>query len=295
MRIIVLRTYTNDMERIWTSLEERDDTRVHTIQYDEVLFSHIDIVRNVKTYKPDLIVYIGAIEQYHLKPVLSVERLKELREIAPMVHICGDAGDSAWAPFLEEYDSIFNVQVGIDGVKNSPLKEKGLVLLPPISHNNYFHNKRWEEREHLIGFLGEPKSVDEQIFYSYGTAHPEARWLKKGTTQEIMEFMGNCKMMFNYTRTLEQRNKVNPIVADIAMARCMLAETKNPVTDDWFKDGEDYYTFNDFKELSNLMNFVKGNDGKAKKAAELFNSKYDKHDEDFWPTIFSKVLDVVST
>src|SRR6266702_693972 len=173
MKILALTTHAWNCEIWWKSLEsvghhvliEQYDNRPH--------YLHSDIIDIARAYKPDFIVYAGAVEQYHKRPVLTIDSLLKLKNIAPTILICGDGRDERWWDLLFEYDArhCFNLLVNIDGSFETPIAEfdNGLVLLTPIDPR-FFKLKPWADRSVEFGMVGRCYGPDRQVILDAATA-----------------------------------------------------------------------------------------------------------------------------
>lgn len=285
MRVAVLRTYTEDMARIWRSLDAEGYV-VSTFKYDELPHEcHSEIVDMLKAAAPDCIVYIGAIEQYHKKPVPMIDVLKSFREIAPMVHICPDSAETVWRPLLEEYErqGCFDAQIGIDGYKAAPA---GVVpCLAPVDFR-LFKPKPWKERTTDFGFVGPYNGTFATAVLRYGSSHANAKWLREGSYDEVAAFLCDCKFVVNSAwDSTEQFGHVTPLVSDTAAAGACLIESMNDETSKWFDPKEDYYEYQDFKGVANIMK-LELKEARAEAKAYSMHSKWNMIAPDFWDDIF---------
>lgn len=288
MKIAVLRTYTEDMARIWRSLEA-DGHSVLTFKYDELPHEcHSEIVTMLRSGQPDLIVFIGAIEKYHEKPVPTVDMLKRFHEIAPMVHICPDSVEGVWEPILEEYakEGVFDAQIGIDGYKGAPA---GVVpMLAPVSWP-LFKPKPWAERTTDFGFVGPYTGTFATAILRYGSAHSNANWYKNPTEEQRAEFLCDCKFVVNSAwDSTETKGHVTPLVSDVAAAGACLVESMNDATAEWFDRKTDYYEYQDFKQIANIMKLELGQP-RAEAKAYAMSKKWGMMAPDFWDDIFFKI------
>lgn len=290
MKITVLRTYTDDMTRIWGSLEA-DGHDVSTIKYDEydqIRFD--DMIQRVRADNPVLIVFIGALEEFHRRPVPNVDVLKRIHEIAPMVHLCPDSVEDVWQPVLENYAAAgcFDLQVGLDGWKQSSLV---LPMLCPVDFRLFKNPIPWTQRTIDFGFVGSYIGTFATTILRYGSAHHNARWLKEGTYEEIAAFLGNCKFVVNSAwDSTETKGHVKPLVSDVAAAGACLIESMNDTTAEWFDRKTDYYEYQDFKAVANIMKMEIGSERPAAKAYAMHKKWNSSYGPDFWGDIFAHVF-----
>jgi hypothetical protein len=141
MHALFLVTYTEDCEKNWRSWKSIGNTCDVEVYDNRPHDRQKEIVAQAEAIKPQVIVYIGAIEKYHRRPVLKSDILKRLRDIAPSIHICGDASDKPWWEWLMLYDAqeCFSVQVSIDGSFDTPLADSdtGMIKLTPTDPSTF--------------------------------------------------------------------------------------------------------------------------------------------------------------
>lgn len=107
------------------------------------------MLRFTQLRNPDVIFYLGAHEGMGLP---SFETLKRLRNFAPVIHLCWDAVDIPWHEQLVAYkkNECFDLQVSIDGARNSPVD---FATLTPVDPRVY--NQQEPKRTIRCGFSGQ--------------------------------------------------------------------------------------------------------------------------------------------
>lgn len=280
MKVVVLRTYTNDMERIWRSLDNEGHEVASCIKYDEM--DHGAVMDVLYDSKPELIVYIGALAEFHAKPVPSIGHIHEYGSIAPVVHICPDAGEPVWWPVLEAYKEAkcFSLQVGIDGYKDA--HGDVVPLLAPVD-KRLFSPKPWNDRSVDLGLVGAFKGTFSTAILRYSSAHHKARWMGNGTYEEIATFLCDCKMVANVAlNSKEDGAHITPLVSDIAAAGACLLESKNDETKKWF-NSDTFYEYEDFKGVAALLKLELPSERPEKKASML-NRRFNDY-KPFWKSV----------
>ena len=297
MKVVVLKTYTSDTEIYYQTMRTVLGYEVIPIQYDHLPHAHHYIViDHTRDLKPDLIVFIGAVESSHGRPIIQLENLKNLRDIAPTIHMCGDAGDKPWWPILDEYDQAgcFDCQVSIDGSMDSPIDRyrNGIVKLVPVDPTKFVHKKHWHEKKTFVGMTGNHGHGERGAMMDVVKTHPEARWLGYGVDYAaLVEFMFDCKIIVNCPMTGSgQSDHVKCRVTETGWATACLLERKNKQTAYWFKPGQDYLEYIDSADLIDKLIWAKNNDDEvhamARSLRESIVTKH--HPAVFWGDVFAK-------
>lgn len=259
MKALVLKTHSSHCDIWWKSLQGLG-WEVDVFQYDQGLRHsgpdrHLnlpaerehELISRVGIIRPNVVVYIGGTER-----APSFSTLRKIREYSPTVHICGDASDEPWWPFIEEYhrEKCFSVQVSLDGSFEGPIARYGLVLLQPVDPSLCPSPRPWEAREIHCSFVGNTTVQDT----------PRSRLLRdmeaRGAVQlfgpysndphrEMMEVMCNSKITFNvaYKGPGEDKFGVKGRVTECGIAGSCLLEQRGSPTEYWFEAGRDYYTY----------------------------------------------------
>ncbi len=292
MKALFLRTWTNDCEKHWLSLQCLG-CEIATLQYDDLPHErHDELIDRAKEIAPDVIVFIGAIEQYHNKPVPRVDILKKFRDVAPTIHICSDASDYPWWTHLEDYDKneCFDAQISIDGNNECPISgfKNGLVKLTPTDPSE-FKPLPWEERTVQIGITGGMGHHERANLIAYMTASPDVQWLKNVSYSEMAAFMCRSKISVNHAMNgTGDKFHVKGRVIETAWAGACLMERSNLHTGRWFKEGVEYIGYGDFKDADKKVKWAKANESEVQKMASLFHERVTKehHPRIFWRDVF---------
>lgn len=290
MRALALVTHTPDCENKWQSFEclgnevtvERYDDRPHD--------RHGELVELAKRLRPDVIIYIGAIEKYHLHPVPRPDVLKRLRDVAPMVHICGDASDVPWWEWLDLYEreGCFSVQVSIDGSPATPVAQYGLVLLTPVDVRA-FRPKLWNDRSikcSTVGGKGHTRRADlinalqsAGQLTLVGTGNSYAQM---GAAMCDSKFTFNAP--FNGTGT---GMHVKGRVVEAGFARSCLLELRGSPTQRWFTPGADYVEYDNADEACFYLEQLEANSVHYMKIASSLHARCHRehHPAVFWKRV----------
>lgn len=150
MRALFVTSSTSDVDslvRAWDCWQPDKSTRV--------MFPHMgeprdkEILTIAREMRPNIIFYIGANEG---SGIPSMETFLRLREMAPSINLCCDAGDTPWYEPLKRYKKAgcFNLQVALDGYLNAPVD---LVTVTPVDPTPYIQPIVWD-RFIRCGFSG---------------------------------------------------------------------------------------------------------------------------------------------
>lgn len=296
MKVLCLHTYT-DCENKYRSLQSIGH-EVHLMQYDALPHHrHGELVDGARALAPEFIHFIGAIEQYHGRPVPQPDVLRALNSVAPMIHMCDDAGDPPWWPMLEVYnrEKCFTVQVNIDGAFGTPIDtfENGMTLLTPIDWR-VFHPKPWNERSikmSMVGGLGHSsrKAMTEALMRKEILSFHEG---PIGRTYEGMaDIMCDSKITYNYGFTgSTQKMHVKGRVVEAGFAGNVLLEKRGSPVDRWFHLGEDYLDFETPDEAEFILGMTP--EDQLEQMALRFSNKVirEHHPAKFWDKVLLKAF-----
>lgn len=277
------------MERIWRSLEDEGHNVLSCLEYDSRPHEEIMGLLQHNAHDIEMIVYIGALAEFHAKPVPSIDQIAEYGSIAPVVHICPDAGEAVWWPVLEAYKEAecFSLQVGIDGYKDT---HAGVVpMLAPVDWR-LFNPKPWNARSVDLGLVGSFKGTFATAILRYASAHHKARWVGNGTYEEIATFLCDCKMVVNVSlNSKEDGGHLTPLVSDIAASAACLVESKNDETKKWFTP-ETFYEYEDFKGVATALKLELPTERPQEKA-EAFRAQFLNHalHPAFWEEVIERL------
>ena len=293
MRALFLVTYTADCEKNWQSWKCIGNT-CHVEQYDNRPHDRQrEIVELAKNLKPNVIVYIGAIERYHRRPVLKPDILKQLRDIAPSVHIVGDASDKPWWEWLTLYDiqDCFSLQVSIDGSFDTPLVESdnGMIKLTPTDPKP-FGAPPWEMKDIFCGMAGGLGHGERMMLVNYLTSTRALTWRRDLSFEDMASFLGQCRIVVNSPMNgTGDSVHVKGRVVEAGWAGACLLERANICTSHWFSD--DLYMRYRFPiDAQARIEWARSNDGEIADMARRFHEvvKAEHHPKVFWDDVLAR-------
>lgn len=296
MKIYVLRTYTIDCNNKVRSLSCIGH-QLKVAEYDNRPHErHSELIEEAREFRPQVIVYIGAIEQYHGKPCIQIDNMKRLRDIAPTIHLCGDASDSPWWPLLEDFDrnDCFAAQVNIDGNHESPIERfrNGLTLLTPIDVTP-FKWKDWQTRK-FVGTSGNSGGDHRVRLMNRMFEYPGFEWLRTNDAisyDAMADYMCGLKIIVNSPQNGSQTGfHVKGRVVETGFAGACLLEAEDSPTKAWFKPNVDYLTYKDFDHAASVLDWAKQNDDLVCDMATEFHHRCWNlhHPQVFWDKVFVK-------
>jgi len=272
---------------------------VETRQYDKSYFhGHMAIVDEAKNrIKPDFIVYIGAIPgPVHSVPTFGIFR--QFRKIAPLIHMCNDAGDAPWWPYLKAYneEDCFDVQVAIDG-SSSPINtfKNGIALLTPIDCRP-FEPKPWNERTTNMAMSSNAIGHGARGRVVQGLIDRRILTFRKGTNElhsyeDYAQFLCNSKIVFNHPMTGSgDYQHVKGRVVEAGFAGACLLERKGSPTSTWLLPGIDYLEYEDNDPDAVVALMTNAGDTILQQTAHNLHERVVRihHPKVFWNAVLAK-------
>ena len=295
MKILVLKPHSLDSENYWSNLTKLGH-QINLVQYDNRPHDkHYEIVDLIRQYKPDVAIYIGAHEASFGLPTIQPDNLCRIKDIVPLIHMCGDAGDEPWWDQLRLYDQreCFTVQVSIDGVWNTPIAEfkNGMVKLTPINAD-YFPAVPYGARSIFVGITGGVGHSERGQMMSHLKPLGFVQHIEKQPYTVMAGFMCNCKIIVNCPmRGSARGDQVKGRVLEAGWARSVLLERKNPHTMRWFVPGKDYIEYTDLNDLMKKFDWIRSfDDSTLSEVADNLHRKLvlNHHPKIFWHDVFKK-------
>lgn len=251
MRALVFVTFS-DCENKVKSLEAAGH-EAHQFQYDKLPHDqHQRLIDEVIRINPDFAVLIGAIEGInHNVPRPGI--LQSIRSRVPFIHMCNDAADPPWWPFLDMYDreGCYDVQVAIDGMGGPIASYKnGLVLLTPID-TRPFNPMPWHDRKVKVGMMGNSpghgaRGAIVNGLMQRGLVQFHHGWGAIRPYFEYANFLSDCKAVLNHPMTGSGKYQhVKGRVIETGFAQACLFEPKDSPASKWFIPGVDYLEYED--------------------------------------------------
>lgn len=195
-------------------------------------------VQKCLEYQPDVIFYIGPV---HAPGMPKHDGLRQLRKIAPSIHLCSDATDKPWHKLLKFYKEkeCFDLQVAIDGALDAPVD---LSVLTPVDISVFSDRP---EKDIRCGFSGgflplhlpaDPRDKRRAIITNVPIALRNR--LPQDGYEEHGEFLVRCKMLWNASWTGSgERHHMKGRVVEAGWASCALLEHIDSPIGEWFPDG----------------------------------------------------------
>lgn len=255
MRALIFTTGTADTHKLVNSFTSLGH-EYSIVQYD---VPGMNIEAMARQYRPEIIIYIGAIKAIHHSPVPDTDELCRTNAVAPMVHICSDPADDPWWASLEEYAAAgaFRLQVGIDGSRDNPIARSptGMMALTPVDPGP-FRDAPWSDRPVACGFSGGIGFRETTIgpiraagllthFGNGGHAAPY---------DELCRFYCGCRTVINDNRTgTGRRRHVKGRFVEAALGGAVVLEQQDSPAATWFEEGADYLVWHTPEEAIDMI------------------------------------------
>jgi hypothetical protein len=252
MKTLFYTTGTRDCEKLWRSYTNIYPNTAVT-RYD---VTGLDMVACTRDYAPDVIVYVGAVGDFHGLPVPTSDVLHAVGQVAPMIHVCSDSADPPWWALLNEYHQrgVFALQIGIDGSFDSPIGgfgDRGKVALTPIDPGLFASNLSWDMRYRVAGFCG-GGGFREPLIRDLRRMGTPISWLMEGQEvpyDDLCRFYGRVRLVWNDARTGSGvARHVKGRAVEAAMAGAVLVEPADSPLRFWFDAGVDYLQYEDLAD-----------------------------------------------
>lgn len=299
MKALALITYT-DCENKWRSIEaaghevlvETYDNRPHD--------RHRELCDLARSYQPDFIMLVGAVEWCHGRPCPQNDVLLELQSIAPFVLMCNDAADPPWWSTLENYmkHNCFSLIVSIDGRLDTPLKDydRAMHKLTPIDCRPFESLfKPWEEKRTPFGMVGglggggRGQAVNflqqHGLHYISGSSGPGGR-LYDDMAQIVCDF--KCGFVWPQTGSGQSTHVKGRVIEHGFGGACVFDKIDSP-TAQWFVPGEEFIQYETPEHAAEL--FKNTPDEKFKEIAGRFHEKVVRlhHPKVFWHDVLERM------
>lgn len=254
------------------SLASLNEHEIATVAYDKIGAPPDRAMLNfADALKPDLILYVATAGGPFLPSVGTFARLKN---IAPVVNICFDAGDVGFRPLLEAYAEAkcFSLVVACDGCNDGPVD---LVSFHPVDPRPYAFNVPLEHRPIALGTCGGfppgfRGSVKDHLMKHAGLVM-KPREEKVGSYQRYADFMMRCRVVFDcavsaggehgqgpFARTLKTR------AIETGLAGACLLELRGCALNKWAEENRDYMTYETAEEGVDKAHYLADNVDVAK-------------------------------
>lgn len=251
MHILLLRTFTVELENKERGILAAGH-RLTSVIYDEVPYEqHEEVfVPLVDRTAADIVVFVGAHPDFHRRPVLRPELLRELNKRAPVVAMFDDAACEVFEPVIANYikEGAATLYVAVDGsdsvITNDP---RGLVTLVPIDPGG-FHPVPWEQRvqRKVAGFLGGLGEGERGQTVNYLRGRSLVEWTPGpvGGYERMAGMMCQYKLTFNHPMTGSLRRwHCKGRTVEAGFAKTAILERRGSPLEKWFTPDVDYLTY----------------------------------------------------
>lgn len=294
MQVLLFVTHTADCQKFGYSLQAIGHETTSVVYDDRPHSEQVEFVRQARARAPGAIVYLGAIEKYHGRPVLQPNILKQLRDVAPTIHICGDGSDWPWWEWLALYEKkgCFSAQVNIDGALNCPLShyKTGLVMLTPTDPRFFGPWPAWAERSTWLGTVGGKGHTRRTDFLEMMKALCGMEWPQpeEYSYAEMAKFLMGCRLVANSSMNgTGDIDHVKGRLIEAAWAGAAVLEFDNPVSRHWFKPDELVW-YRDGNDAMAKVKWARQNDAEVAAIAARLHAKIstEHHPASFWRKVF---------
>ena len=200
------------------------------------------ILQTARDTAPDIIFYVGGNAGIGL-PLF--ETFQDLRTIAPLVHLCWDATDSAWHEVLRTYKKAgcFDLQVAMDGGIDSPVD---MATLTPVDTRPYEQHS--DVRNIRCAFAG------QNVNKTWNPSDQHPRWyvltplIEMGLVEyrqrndspsgDYVRYIKGCQILLNISHTGSGKaHHVKVRIVEAGFAGCALLEMKQaPTCHNWIPE-----------------------------------------------------------
>lgn len=241
-----------------------------------------EMLTAAKERKPDIQIYISAWEGDF---VPTTETLGELNSIAPLVHMCFDAGDPPWWPQIQEFDrrGIFTLTVNIDGnpvwpggagwAPEETKIKNGLTLLTPLDPLPFAGNQLpYGERPYSIGYAGNAGGwIRSNLVNRLQTLPGFTKKLRDdnpGSYQLYCDFLKHVQVSVSVPFTGSNATKhVKGRILESAYAGACVLEWRNAATRNWFLPRYEFEEYGSVEECLEMAAWLAGHPARAAEMA----------------------------
>lgn len=242
MKATFLTTDTSDVDKLVGAWDCQSDTPAERFAWNYYRSFDAPTIRHqIEHSAPDVIFYVGPAHAHHWPHPAWLHDLRET--VAPIVHICCDAGDPPWHNKLREYaeQQSFSKQVSIDGYRGDAPVD--LVTLTPVDLRP-FRGEPAPDRKIRFGFAGNTQSGHRKHLVQAcidlaGLRHRE----RDGESYEVFaRWLRRCKLVLNSAITgTGTRMHVKGRVLEAGFAHAAVMEMRGAPTAEWFPENAVLY------------------------------------------------------
>lgn len=246
----------------------------------------------------DATVYVGTYQT-----PLGVDKLRVLRDQAPLILLLTEGSDPHWKALLHTYAmwGVFSRIVNIDGNSQWPGAINDLTLLTPIDSMPFGEPLPLEQRWHTMGFSGGVSDFRRVLlgkipFVRVRDCPPEPTY---ENYLQHAEFLRRCVACLNLRNMAPESggNHVKGRVLEAALAGACLFEPVGTPTSQWFTPGVDYVEYESVEHIKELMLAAHDRHFELLQMAEIMRRKVlvEHSPSRFWTQVFKGVAPCVSS
>lgn len=280
---------------------------ISVLRYDRI-GTPVDrgMLDRISAERPELICYIS---QAGGPFVPATSTFKSVRGIAPLVHVCLDAGDCGFIPLLTKYrdEGCFTHTVACDGCAAGPVDA---ISFHPVDPRPYARDSgRGHAGKHLDSFERRQIQIGTCGGFPYGLRREVADTLIRdctlyikpreetwGSYQRYANFLMSCQIVVDcalsaggpngqgpYAKTLKTR------AIEVGLAGACLLELRGCALNRWATEDIDYATYDTPEEAVSVARDLMSDPDKAQQyATNLARVVREKMNPTiFWTQVFS--------
>jgi hypothetical protein len=205
------------------------------------------IKTHIARHQPDVVAISGVCEG---PKVVPVQCAKWIRDHCRSVHVCWDAADPPWHPWLKAYKEAgcFDLCIAADGSEHEAVD---LSLPTPVDPAYY---EDWDKHERTVqlgfsGSIGEGSPRQHTLRQLEGLVTVQRRDHIHHPYGRNADFYKRCWAAVNDANTTFRRLHMKARVVEAALAGCLLFETYGSPTSKWLTPGEEYIEYTNTNEI----------------------------------------------
>lgn len=255
MKAVALPTCTPNCTSLWQSLENSGYEVTAIVADGKSDEEQRQLVEQVRGIAPNFIIFFGAVPEHAPRRVLTIDTLRSLNSIAPLIHLCTDGGDEPWHPWLRRYASegVFTLQANCDGC-DAP---ECITTLTPFNDRCY-DPIPWDQRDIRFGIVcsivghGQRQTFIDAMRSNYGLHVHETN--ASLSYSEFAQSMCRMKIIFNHgMRGSNQGQHLKGRVIEAGWAGSALFDHVDSPTSRWFEPGVEYFTYSSVEDVGRLL------------------------------------------
>lgn len=255
MKAVALPTSTLNCMSLWKSYQSLGHEVIAIVADDKNDAQQHELVEQVRAIAPDFIVFFGAVQEHYHRRMLTIDSLRALKSIAPLIHFCCDGGDLPWHAWLRRYAEAgcFSLQVNLDGCE----APECMTTLTPFD-NASFSPLPWEQRDIRFGMVcSSTGNGDRHSFIEAMRAHHGLQVSVTNMTWSYDDFartMCRMKIVFNHgMRGTQQGQHVKGRVIEAGYSGSVLLDHVDSPTKKWLVPGVEYLAYNTVEDVGRFL------------------------------------------